>query len=36
MSMLSCMIMEMSYYEVRYVRQVVGTKGGVLVQPGSQ
>ena len=27
MSMLSCMIMEMSYYEVRYERQVVGTKG---------
>ena len=36
MSMLSCMIMEMSYYEVGNVRQVIGTKGGVLVQPGSQ
>ena len=36
MNMLSCMIMEMSYYEVRNVRQVVGTKRSVLVQPGSQ
>ena len=36
MSMLSCMIMKMSYYEVRNVRQVVGDKGGVSVQPGSQ
>ena len=36
MSMLSCMILEMSYYEVIYVRQVVEDKGSVLVQPGSQ
>ena len=36
MSTLSCMIMEMSQYEVKDVRQVVGTKGSVLVQPGSQ
>ena len=36
MSMLCCMIMEMSYYEVRYVRQVLAAKEGVLVQPGSQ
>ena len=36
MSMLSCMIMEIGYYEVRNVRQVVGTKGSVLVQPGSE
>ena len=36
MNMLSCMIMEMSYYEVGNVRQVVGTKGSVLEQPGSQ
>ena len=27
MSMLSCRILEMSYYEVIYVRQVVGAKG---------
>ena len=36
MSMLSCMIMEMSQYEVKDVMQVVGTKGSVSVQPGSQ
>ena len=36
MSMLSCRILEKSYYWTNNMRIVVEDKGSVLVQPGSQ